>query len=491
MGLAAGVAVAVAVVAVAAAAYLGNRSELYSQIDQSLTSFAQPILVQAGVGGPGGGPGGGPTQGTGADNQQDHRVLNFGGDCDHGLGINASTGSAFGATKGVRQLVSPTGAVCKSPSASQIPVTGAALRLARTGHGQFFTTTTAKGQHIRVLVTGLGGLGALMVAWPLSDVDHNLRNQLILLAVIAAIGIALAALLGFLVAQAAVAPITRFTRQAERIATNPQRVEQERLDVTGNDELARLARTFNATLDALEGSIAAQRNLVADASHELRTPISTIRANLQLMRDEARLSAADRDALRSDVIEELDELTRLVGDVVELARGSKPVGEAGDVWLDQIVSQAIDRARRRGPSLTFEAELTPTIVRGEGERIARAVTNLLDNAIKWSPEGDVVEVTLHDGVLSVRDHGPGFHNEDLPFVFDRFHRAREARAKPGSGLGLAIVRQAAESHGGFVAAGNHPDGGALMRISFGAPLELPAELAATQGARDDASESSG
>ena len=215
-----------------------------------------------------------------------------------------------------------------------------------------------------------------------------------------------------------------------------------------------------------------ERNLVADASHELRTPIATIRANLQLMRDEELLSAEDREALRADVIEELDELTALVGDVVELARGSKPSGEPGDIRLDTVVSAAVDRTRRRAPQLTVVSTLEPTLVRGEGERIARAVNNLFDNAAKWSPAGGAIEVTLEAGVLSVRDHGPGFHEEDLPFVFDRFHRARDARSKPGSGLGLAIVRQAAEAHAGFVEAGNAPGGGALMRIGFGPTLEL-------------------
>ncbi len=200
----------------------------------------------------------------------------------------------------------------------------------------------------------------------------------------------------------------------------------------------------------------AQRNLVADASHELRTPIATIRANLQLMRDEKLLSPEDREALRADVIEELDELTALVGDVVELARGTKPTGEPGDVRLDEIVAAAIERIRRRAPRLTVQETLEPTLVRGEGDRIDRAVTNLLDNAAKWSPQAGTIEVALHDGELTVRDHGPGFHDEDLPFVFDRFHRARDARSKPGSGLGLAIVRQAAEAHGGYVAADNAP-----------------------------------
>jgi two-component system sensor histidine kinase MprB len=190
------------------------------------------------------------------------------------------------------------------------------------------------------------------------------------------------------------------------------------------------------------------------------------------MRDEALLSQEDRDALRADMIDELDELTQLVGDVVELARGAKPSQEPGEVRLDAIAEAALERARRRAPQLSFESRMEPTLVRGEGDRIARAITNVLDNAGKWGPPGTVVEVDLHGGVFSVRDHGPGFHEEDLPFVFDRFHRAKDARSKPGSGLGLAIVRQAADAHGGFAEATNAPDGGALLRVGFGPVLAL-------------------
>jgi two-component system sensor histidine kinase MprB len=521
MGLASGVAVALAVIAVAVTAYAGTRSQLRGQVDQSLQTLASPMLMRAGVvhspqpPPPLGGNGPAPTttttasptvrEGSKLDRAQDRaahetgqagdptapgtrighsRVVFFGGakigvntgDCDNGLGIDDTRGPGFGGAPGYVQLVSPNAQRICLPVSEKvvIPVDAPARALAASGHGHYLRDTQVGKIKLRTLVYGLGSRGALMVALPLTDVDNALSNQILLLILVAAGGILLAGLLGLLVARTALLPIARFTRQTETIALNPERIDHQRLDVHGGDELARLASTFNRTLDALEGSVQAQRNLVADASHELRTPIATIRANLQLMRDEKLLAPEDREALRADVIEELDELTALVGDVVELARGSKPSSEPGDVRVDEIVAAAVDRTRRRAPHLTVVSTLEPTLVRGEGDRIARAVTNLLDNAAKWSPPEGTIEVELHTGVLTVRDHGPGFQEADLPFIFDRFHRAREARSKPGSGLGLAIVRQAAEAHEGFVEASNAPDGGALMRIGFGPALDLSA-----------------
>ena len=482
MALFAGAAVAIAVVAVVVAGYGGTRSELQGQVDQSLQSLAKRPLQNIGLGPHGGPPPAGvfpigPRVPSG----------NGGHDPDEGLGFDHLPPQAFGGASGTFTVFKRGGGTYDPPGQTYaIPSTPAIRALAEKGGGQFFTDMRVRGTHIRVLVTGIGDKGALAVALPLTTVDNALSNQLVLLLVIGGAGILLAVLFGLLVARTALAPIARFTRQTESIAENPERIEHERLDVAGSDELARLARTFNQTLDALEQSVQSQRNLVADASHELRTPIATIRANLQLMREEELLSPEDRAALREDVIEELDELTALVADVVELARGSKPSGEPGDVRLDAIVRDALERARRRAPGLDFHQVIEPTLIRGEPDRISRAVTNLLDNAAKWSPEGGVVEVTVHGGVVTVRDHGTGFREDDLPYVFDRFHRAKDARSKPGSGLGLAIVRQAAEAHDGFVEAANAPDGGAILRVGFGPPGELeeiPVEEESAVGGR--------
>jgi two-component system sensor histidine kinase MprB len=474
LGIAAGVAVALAVLAVAVSAYEGTRSELTGQVDDQLRGITGQILTPHGGGQPHGFPGGNGAPGGGNPDAGSQGFFDgTGHDCDEGLGVNGPSTPAFGGATGFAQLLSAAGTVCRGRGeTTEIPTDPRAQKVAASGHGQYFADKTVSSNHIRVLVTGVPGHGALEVALPLTQADKTLNHELVLMLIIAAVGIALAALLGALVSRAALAPIARFTRQTEAIAAEPQKLETERLEVSGNDELARLGRTFNATLDALEQSLQSQRNLVADASHELRTPIASIRANLQLLRDESRLSEADRAALRADMIEELDELTALVGDVVELARGGRPGGELGDVRLDQIVESFIERTRRRAPALTLEAQIEPTLVRGEPDRIARAVNNVLDNARKWSPADGLIEVEVRDGVVSVRDHGPGFHAEDLPFVFDRFHRARDARSKPGSGLGLAIVRQAAEAHGGSAEAANAAGGGAVVTVSFGPPVAL-------------------
>ena len=280
-------------------------------------------------------------------------------------------------------------------------------------------------------------------------------------------------------AQTALGPIRRFTARTETLSAETD--VSQRMEVGGSDELGRLAQSFNTTLDALERSVESQRHLVADASHELRTPIASLRANIQVLEDADRLSDSELTALRADLVSELDELTALVGDIVELARGTKAGVVVDDVRLDQIVADLVERLRRRaGQRLTVSTRLEPTLVTGDPERVSRAVSNLLDNARKWSPAGGEVAVELEDGTLTVRDHGPGFPPADLPHVFERFYRSEKARGMPGSGLGLAIVSQTAEAHGGFAEATNAPDGGAVMRVSFGPSTGLNSDAPLTE-----------
>jgi two-component system, OmpR family, sensor histidine kinase MprB len=463
----AGVSVAVAVLAAAIGLYVAVRSDLRGEIDSSLRARARVLVGPAHRSAPAA-----AGQGGGAPGAQGGPLAS--GDRDAPGGFPGQVQPApFGAASGYVQFISPQGEVMvpggQGTAPTRIALTARDRTIASRGSGSSLTDRSVKGTELRVLTLGTGPSGAVMVAQPLTEVEHELSRLLLILVLIGVGGVVLAALLGAVVARTALAPIMRFTERTESLTGNLDL--SRRLEVEGRDELSRLADSFNGTLDALERSVQAQRHLIADASHELRTPISSLRANIQILGEAQRLPPDEQESLRADIVAELDELTALVGDVVELARGAAPDGAVDDVRLDDVVRDTVASARRRG-DLRFELTLEPTIVRGHADRIGRAVSNLVDNARKWSPPDAVVELVLKDGVLSVRDHGPGFQEADLPFVFDRFYRANDARKLPGSGLGLAIVRQAAEASGGFAEAQNAPGGGALLRVSFGAPVEL-------------------
>ncbi len=442
----AGVAVAVAILATAVFTYLAVRSSLRGEIDDALTERAQQISDR-GRPGEGGPPGGGGPLGRGAP--------------------PPPPDAPFGGAQGVTQFVTAQGAVITRPGTeTELPVDDRARQIAADGEGSELVDKEVDGTHIRLLTQAMPGGGAVQVARPLEEVDKQLDDLLVALIALGAVGIGLGVGLGALVARAALVPIARFTSRTEELSSDLDL--SQRMDVVGDDELARLARSFNTTLDALERSVEAQRHLVADASHELRTPIASLRANIQTMQDEGRLPPEERERMRADIVEELDELTALVADVMELARGTKQGEERDDVRLDSLVEDLVARAKRRaGDDVDFKTDLEPALVTGDPERISRAVSNLLGNAVKWSPPGAQVEVGLAGGVLTVRDHGSGFEEEDLPHVFERFYRAAASRGQSGSGLGLAIVQQAAEAHGGFAEASNAEGGGALVRVSFG------------------------
>jgi two-component system sensor histidine kinase MprB len=450
----AGAAVAVAAIALAGGAYVSAQKELKSQIDSALVDRARQFVdnPHSGGGGAGGGGGGG---GGGGDHDQ-----------DNGFGGGAPPPVEFGGAAGSFQVLYPDGTVRRpSGETAVLPVSAADLALAKSGVGKAFRDVTVDGVHLRVLTVGAGHNGAVQVARPLTEMNSALDHLLVVLAALAAAGVALAAVLGWLVAGIALAPIARFTRSTEAVIVDPDL--SHRLEERGNDELGRLARSFNGALSALERSVEAQRHLVEDASHELRTPISSLRTNIQTLEQIGRLPAEDQRQLRADILTELDELTMLIADIVELARGGTPDEAVDDIRLDLIVDAACDRVERRaGDTITFHRDLEETVVRGDSERVLRAVSNVLENARKWSPAGGEVMVRLAAGELEVRDHGPGFSDTDLPHVFDRFYRSPDARGTPGSGLGLAIVRQAAESTGGGVSAANAPDGGAIVRVRF-------------------------
>jgi two-component system sensor histidine kinase MprB len=480
-----GMSVALAVLAVAVGLYVAVSTDLRGEVDKGLRERVRPFTQPPPGGSKGGAQGGAEGPGLGA-------LIGSGpppGGAPPGdVGEGASGGvprrvqpAPFGGASGYVQFLEASGAVRvpggQGPSPARIPTTARDRSIARRGSGSALTERTVRGTKLRVLTQGIDRLGtgrhgAVMVARPLGEVNSELNRLVLILAIVGAVGIALAAGLGALVARVALTPVQRFTARTETLteegALRGASLDlSRRLEVEGSDELGRLADSFNRTLDALERSVQAQRRLVADAGHELRTPIASLRANIQVLGESERLPGAEQESLRQDIVGELDELTALVADVVELARGTSSEGRQPDeVRLDAIVRAAIERAQRRGV-VRFEQRLEPTVVTGQADRIDRAVGNLLENARKWSPDGGLVEVALQDGVLSVRDHGPGFDEQDVPHVFDRFYRADGARGLPGSGLGLAIVRQAAEACGGYAEAGNATGGGALLKVSFG------------------------
>jgi two-component system sensor histidine kinase MprB len=326
------------------------------------------------------------------------------------------------------------------------------------------------------------GPGVLQLALPLHDVNRTLDKLSYFLFLVAACGVGLALVLGYLVARSSLAPVERLTRAAEHVAATQDL--DATIEVTGDDELARLAASFNAMLSALAASRRQQARLVADAGHELRTPLTSLRTNIEVLMKMRDLPEADRQALLGDVTAQLEELTTLVRDVVELARQDEQQPEPQDLRLDLIVDRAIERARRRAPSLRFDTTIDCGMVRGQPALLERAILNVFDNATKWSPPGATVEVSLArsgpDWTLQVRDHGPGIGPDDLPHVFERFYRAAAARALPGSGLGLAIVAQVVESHGGTVAIFSPQDGGALVVLTLPGLDAAPIEEAGDQ-----------
>jgi two-component system, OmpR family, sensor histidine kinase MprB len=342
-----------------------------------------------------------------------------------------------------------------------LPVTSRILGAARRGSDPFFSDAKLGDTDFRVYTVSAPGF-ALEVARDLGEVNRTLHRIGIFLILIALGGIASAAALGLVVARAALAPVRRLTQTAERVAET--RDLSERIETTGHDELSRLATSFNSMLAALEESSRAQRQLVADASHELRTPLTSLRTNIEVLLGGRELKPGDRDRLLNDVVEQTAEMTALIGELIELARGEQPQEEPQDVRLDQIAADAVERTQRNRPNVKFVTDLEESLVHGAPGTIERAIANLLDNAAKWSPPGGEVEVGVRSGEVSVRDHGPGIAEEDLPYVFDRFYRARSARGLPGSGLGLAIVKQVADAHGGQVVAERAEGGGTRMRL---------------------------
>lgn len=457
---AAALAATLTIVAVIAVAYVAVRHQLRGQIDHQLRRQVREIDVTAQQD---------PFTGRGS-----FRIHTVAGDIG-----------------GYAQVINPQGQPANG--SSPLPVSKHDLSVASNQSGAYLRDAHFNNRHVRMITAPLqlqpGEPAAVQIALPLTEVDHQLHELALAFAILAAAGLGTTIVLSWAAVRRVTRPVKTLTETAERIAAT--RDLTLRIDGTSNDELGRLATSFNTMLDALERSLTAQRQLVTDASHELRTPLASLRTNVEVLKDMERLSPAQRDAVLSGIVTQLDELTGLVADVVELARGEAPPSAHEEVLFDELVSRAVDRARRHWPTLTFHLTSVPVTVRGIPQRLDRAVANMLDNAGKFSPEAAVIDVVLDaSGQLVVADRGPGVPENALPHVFDRFFRADEARAMPGSGLGLAIVQQVAEGHGGSISLNNRPGGGAvatlMLPVSAG-PEGGPPDLTVHPVGRDDQS----
>jgi two-component system, OmpR family, sensor histidine kinase MprB len=425
---AAALAVGIAVCGVAGVGYLLVRHELQGQLDRQLRGQAERIIRLQGVLVP-------PLR-------------------------------RFGDPNGYTQLVPAAGAPRVPVGQVGLPVTGADRAVAGGRQGPRYRDIQVAGAQVRMLTAPLSPGLAVQIALPREALDGQLRRLAVAFAALAGLGLAAAVGLAALVSRRALAPVGQLTDAAERIAAT--RDLTHRIGGGRRDELGRLAASFDSMLSALEQSAGAQRQLVADASHELRTPLASMRTNVELLDRLEELPPAARAQVLAAIVSELEELTGLVGDLVELARGEAQPRRLEEVPFDRIVVAAVARAARHWPAARFDVQAEPVAVCAEPARLDRAVANLLDNAAKFA-DGTAprVEVRLTAaGVLTVRDHGPGVPAAAIPHVFDRFYRADQARALPGSGLGLAIVRQVAGSHGGSVTLANAESGGAVATLTL-------------------------
>jgi two-component system, OmpR family, sensor histidine kinase MprB len=437
-------AVALAILLAAIVVYVVVRSQLLGQVDNELRS--QAALVQ-----------------------------------QSSLRCNGNSGGTLPASVGggapIWQVVTTNGVFCSDGNVTLPIDSGAASFASGNGGGPpYLQNVNVGGTKLRVFTvpaTASNGFGsvpaALQLARPLGPVENVLSELRVVLLLLCAGGIALAACLGRLAASRVLAPLAEVAQTAEHITDTEDLTS--RIQYHADDEVGQLATRFNAMIERLQGSrgaldesVRAQRQLVADASHELRTPITSLRTNIEVL---------------ADVLEQSEELSALIGDVIELARGDLPITSTEDVRLDRVVAECLTRARRDSPDVRFESSFEPVVVDGAPERLARAVKNLLDNAAHHSATGGLVEVIVSQRGVEVRDHGTGIDPADLPYVFDRFFRGANSRHRQGSGLGLAIVRQTAVQHGGSVEAANAPDGGAVFS------LRLPTVSEDLESADDD------
>lgn len=453
--------VAAAVMAVSLVTYVVAEDRLVSAVDETLGGRARFVAGQP----PGTRPAGDDALTAGAPDEMGRRWytrLMRGGD---GGGIIAGSGPGIPSID-VFQVVSADGEIVVAPADQVVllPVSDADLAVAAGNAKPFFHNVTVDGDEYRVFSSPGPGNTVVLTARSLAEVNSTLADLRMILIVVSIAGIVVAAGLGLLVAHRSLRPVSKLTAAAEHVATTQDLSHS--IEVRQGDEIGRLATSFNTMLQALETSRLQQQQLITDANHELRTPLTSLRTNIELLARDQTLPVEERQQILDDATFEIAELTKMVGELVDLATDPRSAErEREDIRLDEVAEAVVARARRRS-GLNIDLRAEPSLVVGHHDLLERAITNLVDNACKWSDDAGKIDVSVHGGAVSVRDHGPGIPASDLPHVFQRFYRSDAARSKPGSGLGLAIVKQIAEGHGGSVRAENAADGGVRVTLTL-------------------------
>lgn len=384
---------------------------------------------------------------------------------------NSSTvGTQAMKSAGVSLLLVPADGSTKAPigKMAQLTPNYHDISIARRQQGFYARTDEdTEGIRQRIVTVPLSANGknfALMVAKPLQATDNIAYTLTWALLVLGCSGAITAGAIGYGIARSGIRPLRTLTDELTRITRTD---DLRPIPVSGTDEVAALTKSFNSLLDSLSSSRERQRRLIADAGHELRTPLTSMRTNIELLLADQSSNMLPKDIraeILKDVVGQLSEFSSLVGDLVQLSREDqlKPAPEPID--LRNVVESALTRVRRRGRGMNFDVQLASLTVIGEPDNLERAILNLLDNAVKFSPENGTIRVRLKGEKLTIEDQGPGIAEEDLPHVFDRFYRSQQARNTPGSGLGLSIVAQTIKAHGGWVRVGHSPLGGAMFTM---------------------------
>lgn len=364
----------------------------------------------------------------------------------------------------VFQYVRADGSVSASGGDQPVlPVGEEDLVVARSS-GSVLRDVSLDGTEFRMLTTSAPGGGAIQIARSLDEVEAVLASLRTVLVLVACGGTALAALVAWAVARRIARPIEKLSGAADRVARTQDLTAA--IEVDRRDEVGQLAASFNTMLAALLASKEQQRRLVTDASHELRTPLTVVRTNIEFLQRAGGLDPEETARLLADTRLELEELTELVAELVDLATDVADQEPLEDVDLAELAGEVAARfARRTGRQVAVEAEASGT-VRGRPAMLDRAVSNLVDNALKFSDPATSVEVSVRGGVIEVADRGRGIPAADADLVFERFYRSDLARTEPGSGLGLAIVRQISDVHGGSVSVRPREDGGTVARLEI-------------------------